>query len=171
MLFIFNPYPIYHFWLDTTTPIVDNLIMEENNTPLSPVPDVDNQVATPPIAPTPPTPEPIQPPTQPIPAPQRWLVILSVIILAVAIILVAFKLILKNKTTTPPEPTPTTLSQPTPSPTPLSTEAPAEVDDPTAEGKFCGGIAANLPENQCPEGFSCKLDGKYPDAGGVCTKN
>lgn len=38
------------------------------------------------------------------------------------------------------------------------------------EGKFCGGIAANLPENQCPDGFYCKLDGKYPDASGVCSK-
>ena len=55
--------------------------------------------------------------------------------------------------------------------------------DPTAEicidvcvqvcklsGRFCGGIAANLPENQCPEGYICKLDGNYPDAGGVCVK-
>ncbi len=40
-----------------------------------------------------------------------------------------------------------------------------------AEGKFCGGIAANLPENQCPEGYKCKLDGNYPDAGGKCVKN
>jgi hypothetical protein len=37
-------------------------------------------------------------------------------------------------------------------------------------GRFCGGIAANLPENQCPEGYVCKLDGNYPDAGGVCVK-
>jgi len=41
---------------------------------------------------------------------------------------------------------------------------------PSVEGKSCGGIAANLPENQCPDGFYCKLDGKYPDAGGVCSK-
>lgn len=40
----------------------------------------------------------------------------------------------------------------------------------SVEGTFCGGIAANLPENQCPDGFYCKLDGKYPDAGGVCSK-
>jgi len=40
-----------------------------------------------------------------------------------------------------------------------------------AEGKFCGGIAANLPENQCPEGYKCKLDGNYPDAGGKSVKN
>ncbi|MFA5931021.1 MAG: Kazal-type serine protease inhibitor family protein [archaeon] len=30
--------------------------------------------------------------------------------------------------------------------------------------KFCGGIAAI----QCPSGFTCKLDGTYPDAGGKC---
>jgi len=45
------------------------------------------------------------------------------------------------------------------------------MDQSGAEGKFCGGIAANLPENQCPEGYQCKLDGNYPDASGVCTKN
>ncbi len=39
-----------------------------------------------------------------------------------------------------------------------------------AEGKFCGGIAANLPENQCPEGYKCQLAGNYPDAGGKCVK-
>lgn len=38
------------------------------------------------------------------------------------------------------------------------------------EGKFCGGIAANLPENQCPSGYFCRLDGNYPDAGGKCVK-
>ena len=37
-------------------------------------------------------------------------------------------------------------------------------------GKFCGGIAANLPENQCPVGYVCKLDGNYPDASGKCVK-
>ena len=42
------------------------------------------------------------------------------------------------------------------------------LDQSNAEGKFCGGITANLPENQCPGGFYCKLDGNYPDAGGVC---
>jgi len=40
----------------------------------------------------------------------------------------------------------------------------------TTEGKFCGGIAANLPENQCPSGYKCQLDGNYPDAGGKCVK-
>ena len=34
------------------------------------------------------------------------------------------------------------------------------------EGQFCGGIA-NIA---CPEGYECKLDGKYPDAGGKCIK-
>jgi len=38
------------------------------------------------------------------------------------------------------------------------------------EGRFCGGIAANLPQNQCPEGYTCKLDGDYPDASGKCVK-
>lgn len=37
---------------------------------------------------------------------------------------------------------------------------------PEDEPKFCGGIA-NI---SCPEGFICKLDGNYPDAGGVCLK-
>jgi len=32
------------------------------------------------------------------------------------------------------------------------------------EGQFCGGIAGV----SCPAGYSCKLDGKYPDAGGTC---
>lgn len=39
------------------------------------------------------------------------------------------------------------------------------------EGKFCGGIAANLPEYQCPNGYYCQLDGDYPDASGRCVKN
>ena len=34
------------------------------------------------------------------------------------------------------------------------------------ESQFCGGIA-NVA---CPEGYRCKLDGKYPDAGGKCTR-
>ena len=37
-------------------------------------------------------------------------------------------------------------------------------------GQLCGGVAANLPENQCPEGFYCKLEGAYPDASGICVK-
>ncbi|MEK7217414.1 MAG: hypothetical protein AAB640_00005, partial [Patescibacteria group bacterium] len=32
--------------------------------------------------------------------------------------------------------------------------------------KFCGGITGKL----CPSGYSCKLDGNYPDAGGICIK-
>lgn len=38
------------------------------------------------------------------------------------------------------------------------------------EGKFCGGIAANLPQNQCPDGYGCRYDNHYPDASGVCIK-
>jgi len=34
------------------------------------------------------------------------------------------------------------------------------------ETKFCGGIMG-LP---CPEGYTCQLDGDYPDAGGQCIK-
>ncbi|MFA6269284.1 MAG: Kazal-type serine protease inhibitor family protein, partial [archaeon] len=34
------------------------------------------------------------------------------------------------------------------------------------EGQFCGGIAGI----SCPDNFECKLDGKYPDAGGKCVK-
>jgi len=37
---------------------------------------------------------------------------------------------------------------------------------PGEEGAFCGGIAA-FP---CEAGLTCKLDGTYPDAGGVCVK-
>lgn len=38
-------------------------------------------------------------------------------------------------------------------------------------GKFCGGFAANLPQNQCPTGYRCQLDGNFPDAGGKCVRN
>lgn len=34
------------------------------------------------------------------------------------------------------------------------------------EGEFCGGIAAF----QCASGLTCKYDGTYPDAGGVCMR-
>jgi len=34
------------------------------------------------------------------------------------------------------------------------------------EGKICGGIAGAA----CPDGYSCKYDGDYPDAGGNCIK-
>ncbi|GEM_PF-4383657 len=36
------------------------------------------------------------------------------------------------------------------------------------EGKFCGGIAPGA--FPCPAGYTCKLDGAYPDAGGHCVK-
>ena len=39
--------------------------------------------------------------------------------------------------------------------------------DNKTEDEFCGGIAG-IP---CSEGYTCKLDGSYPDAGGVCVKN
>lgn len=39
--------------------------------------------------------------------------------------------------------------------------------DTSSEGEFCGGIAAI----RCPDGYTCKLDGTYPDAGGKCYKN
>lgn len=34
--------------------------------------------------------------------------------------------------------------------------------------KACGGIAANLPQNQCPFGFTCQLENNYPDSAGKC---
>lgn len=44
------------------------------------------------------------------------------------------------------------------------------IDQNSVEGRFCGGIAANLPENQCPSGYKCQLEGDYPDAGGRCVR-
>lgn len=38
------------------------------------------------------------------------------------------------------------------------------------EGQFCGGVAGNLPENQCPADYYCQIKEKFPDAGGVCVK-
>lgn len=35
-----------------------------------------------------------------------------------------------------------------------------------SQGAFCGGIAAIA----CEKGYECKLDGEYPDAGGICIK-
>lgn len=35
------------------------------------------------------------------------------------------------------------------------------------EGEFCGGFAGK----DCLQGYICKLDGNYPDAGGKCIKN
>lgn len=49
-------------------------------------------------------------------------------------------------------------------------DSPAGGDETSTEGKFCGGIAANLPQNQCPDGYRCQLEGNYPDAGGKCVK-
>src|SRR3989338_5875791 len=37
-------------------------------------------------------------------------------------------------------------------------------DQTNTEAKFCGGIA-NI---ECPTGYTCKLGGSYPDAGGKC---
>ena len=37
-------------------------------------------------------------------------------------------------------------------------------NNPTSQGKFCGGIAGM----NCPAGYTCQLDGKYPDVGGTC---
>ena len=34
-------------------------------------------------------------------------------------------------------------------------------------GQFCGGIAGVM----CPSGYTCKLEGSYPDAGGTCIQN
>lgn len=33
-------------------------------------------------------------------------------------------------------------------------------------GQFCGGIMGKA----CPQGYTCKYDGNYPDAGGKCIK-
>ena len=41
------------------------------------------------------------------------------------------------------------------------------VDCVTPTSQFCGGIQGIM----CSEGYSCKLDGNYPDAGGTCVKN
>lgn len=41
------------------------------------------------------------------------------------------------------------------------------------EGRFCGGIDAGNPKNQCPEGYYCQLDDDYPDASdasGICVE-
>lgn len=37
---------------------------------------------------------------------------------------------------------------------------------PSDGGIFCAGITGI----SCPNGYKCKYDGKYPDAGGVCVK-
>ncbi|MBI2330173.1 hypothetical protein HYU94_02190 [Candidatus Daviesbacteria bacterium] len=37
----------------------------------------------------------------------------------------------------------------------------------STERQFCGGFAGK----ECPEGYTCKLDGNYPDAGGKCVSS
>jgi hypothetical protein len=49
---------------------------------------------------------------------------------------------------------------------PLAQEIPATFKF-TDSAQFCGGIAAV----KCDAGYTCKLDGTYPDAGGTCQKN
>lgn len=44
----------------------------------------------------------------------------------------------------------------------------SQTSDP--EGRFCGGIVPKLPQNICPDGYTCKEENNYPDAGGVCVK-
>ena len=67
-------------------------------------------------------------------------------------------LILGAKTISP-TPTPTVIISPT--------RTPALTPKPTATEIFCGGIAGI----SCPEGYTCQLDGNYPDAGGKCVVN
>ena len=52
---------------------------------------------------------------------------------------------------------------------PLSPEEQKLLEAPRGGEKeeFCGGITGK----SCPEGYTCKLDGSYPDAGGKCIKN
>lgn len=56
-------------------------------------------------------------------------------------------------------------TNPTPIEQPSATPSGTTHETPTEKEKFCGGIAGR----QCPTGYSCKLDGNYPDAGGTCT--
>lgn len=67
-------------------------------------------------------------------------------------------LILGAKTISP-TPTPTVIISPTRTPT--LTPKPSETEI------FCGGIAGI----SCPQGYTCNLDGNYPDAGGKCITN
>lgn len=56
-------------------------------------------------------------------------------------------------------------SKTTPTPTPTSSTS---ITPTIIVGRiFCGGIAGVA----CPSGFVCKLDGAYPDAGGMCEIN
>jgi len=47
------------------------------------------------------------------------------------------------------------------------TQLPPTPTDSIKENRFCGGIAGIL----CPDGFTCKYDGSYPDASGYCIPN
>lgn len=49
----------------------------------------------------------------------------------------------------------------------LVASAQTRLGGPIERPTFCGGIAAI----RCTTGYSCKLSGTYPDAGGVCVKN
>lgn len=40
------------------------------------------------------------------------------------------------------------------------------LEDTNSQGEFCGGFVGK----ECPLGYTCILDGKYPDAGGKCAK-
>ncbi|CAE6444168.1 unnamed protein product [Rhizoctonia solani] len=42
----------------------------------------------------------------------------------------------------------------------------APLPDPAPLGGFCGGIIGI----QCEKGLVCKLEGNFPDAGGICVK-
>lgn len=50
---------------------------------------------------------------------------------------------------------------------PLSEEEKKNLQPPNTEESFCGGIASI----ECPSGFECRLEGNYPDAGGVCVES
>lgn len=86
----------------------------------------------------------------------KWIMLLLVIIIVISIGLVialyANFASEKNKLKKTIAPTPTIIATPTT----------------TIEGKTCGGIGANLPENQCPTGYSCKIASNFPDASGTC---
>ena len=51
-------------------------------------------------------------------------------------------------------------------PTPCDVPLGWEILPPESAKQFCGGIAGV----ECPAGYRCKLDGNYPDAGGICVK-
>jgi len=51
----------------------------------------------------------------------------------------------------------------------VATSSPTSTTGGRGAGAFCGGIATGA--FPCDPGYSCKLDGTYPDAGGHCVKN